>query len=116
MSELKTGLKKALYVGVGMVATTLEKASNISEDLAKTGEKVVSKGKVYNEELQHNVKSKIASFTETKKANDLTDLAQQINELDENEQKLLQEKLAALKQAATDYSIEVQQNSSEDNG
>ena len=109
MNEIRDNLKKVAYVGIGAIAETLKKATTISDDLAKAGEKVVAKGKVYNEELQHNVKTKIDAITDVKKDSDISDLANKINELNSDEASKLHEKLAALKESEKEYNIQVNQ-------
>ena len=56
MDKIGDGLKKILLVGIGAAATTVEKSSQIIDDLVKKGEITVEQGKELNKELQHNVK------------------------------------------------------------
>ena len=56
MEKIGDGLKKILLVGIGAAATTVEKSSQIIDELVKKGEITVEQGKELNKELQHNVK------------------------------------------------------------
>ena len=56
MDKIGDGLKKILLVGIGAAATTVEKSSQIIDELVKKGEITVEQGKELNKELQHNVK------------------------------------------------------------
>ncbi len=53
-------LKKILLAGVGTIATTAEKSSEIVEELIKKGEITVEQGKILNKELSQNVKDTLA--------------------------------------------------------
>lgn len=54
--KLGDGLKKLVLAGIGAVAETTEKSSELIENLAKKGEITVEQGKELNKELKHNVK------------------------------------------------------------
>ncbi|MGI6118805.1 MAG: hypothetical protein ACOYBC_10545 [Bilifractor sp.] len=54
--KLGDGLKQIILAGIGAVAETTEKSSEIIEKLAKKGEITVEQGKELNKELKHNVK------------------------------------------------------------
>ena len=45
MEKIGDGLKKILLVGIGAAATTVEKSSQIIDDLVKKGEITVEQGK-----------------------------------------------------------------------
>ena len=79
-------LKKILLAGVGTIATTAEKSSEIVEELIKKGEITVEQGKILNKELSQNVKDtltpgkakaekKIADFNEMVKGLEAEQLA-----------------------------------------
>ena len=53
-------LKKILLAGVGTIATTAEKSSEIVEELIKKGEITVEQGKILNKELSQNVKDTLS--------------------------------------------------------
>ena len=53
--DLGEGLRKVFLAGVGALATTYEKGSEIVNDLVKKGELTVEQGKALNEELRRTV-------------------------------------------------------------
>lgn len=54
--DLGDGLRKVFLAGVGALATTVEKGSEIVEDLVKKGELTVEQGKELNSELKRKAK------------------------------------------------------------
>lgn len=54
--DLGEGLRKVFLAGVGALATTYEKGSEIVDDLVKKGELTVEQGKALNTELKHSIK------------------------------------------------------------
>ena len=58
MEKISDSMKKILLAGIGAAATTAEKSKEILDDLVKKGELTVEQGKVLNQELKHNIKSK----------------------------------------------------------
>lgn len=56
MEKIGDGLKKLLLAGIGAAAVTVEKSTQIVDELVKKGEITVEQGKELNKELQHNVK------------------------------------------------------------
>ena len=59
MDGLGETVKKVLLAGIGAVAVTAEKSKDLLDDMVKKGELTVEQGKVLNEELKHNIKTKI---------------------------------------------------------
>lgn len=57
MDPLTDGLKKILLAGIGAVAITADKTSEVVDELVKRGEITVEQGKALNKELRHSVKS-----------------------------------------------------------
>lgn len=53
--NLGEGLRKVMLAGVGALATTYEKGSEIVDDLVKKGELTVEQGKALNTELRRKV-------------------------------------------------------------
>lgn len=51
--DFTDGIKKIFLAGVGAVAMTAEKSSELVDDLVKKGELTVEQGKALNEELKH---------------------------------------------------------------
>lgn len=54
--KLGDGLKKLILAGIGAVAETTEKSSELIDNLAKKGEITVAQGKELNKELKHNMR------------------------------------------------------------
>lgn len=65
MNTLSEELKKLLLAGVGAVAVTVEKSSEVVDSLVKKGELTVEQGKVLNEELKHTIKEKLRTPADT---------------------------------------------------
>lgn len=59
MEKFTDGIRKFFLAGIGAVATTAEKSQEVLEDLVKKGELTVEQGKAMNEELKHNIKTKV---------------------------------------------------------
>lgn len=59
MDGLGETVKKVLLAGVGAVAITAEKSKDLLDDMVKKGELTVEQGRILNEELKHNIKTKI---------------------------------------------------------
>ena len=57
--NLGEGLRKVMLAGVGALATTYEKGSEIVDDLVKKGELTVEQGKALNTELRRKVTATI---------------------------------------------------------
>ena len=86
-------MKKVLLAGVGAVATSLEKSSEIVDKLVKKGELTVEQGKVLNEELKRNVKDSWEKAGSQQKQPEILD---QLEELSEDELTALRLKLAEM--------------------
>lgn len=56
---MKDELEKIFYMGLGAMSITSDKAKEIRDDLLEKGKKAYSDGKDINEELKHNLKSKL---------------------------------------------------------
>ncbi|KAB8290953.1 phasin family protein [Bifidobacterium avesanii] len=61
--DLGEGLRKVFLAGVGALATTYEKGSEIVDDLVKKGELTVEQGKALNTELKHTIKETVNKTT-----------------------------------------------------
>lgn len=57
-SNVNDDVKALLLAGIGAVALTAEKSKEAVEEFVKKGQLTVSKGKVLNEELKHNLQKK----------------------------------------------------------
>lgn len=54
--QITDGIKNVLLAGVGAVATTAEKSTEVFQELVKKGELTVEQGKELNQELKRNLK------------------------------------------------------------
>ena len=57
--ELGEGIRKFFLLGIGATATTIEKSTEIIDDLVKKGEITVEQGKVFNQELKRTMKENV---------------------------------------------------------
>ncbi|MCR4743658.1 MAG: hypothetical protein K5894_00330 [Lachnospiraceae bacterium] len=57
MDPITEGLKKIILAGIGAVAITADKTTEVVDELVKRGEITVEQGKALNNELKHSVKS-----------------------------------------------------------
>lgn len=87
-------IKKILLAGVGTIATTAEKSSEIIDELIKKGEITVEQGKILNKELSQNVKDTLAPG-KAKAQKKAADIAEMIKGMEAEE-------LASLKAAIAD--------------
>ncbi len=90
MENLTDGLKKILLAGVGAVALTAEKASEILDEMVEKGEITVEQGKALNKELKRTVKENTGKGAEEKK-----DLSKVVEGLSADELAKLKELIAA---------------------
>lgn len=97
MEKIGDGLKKILLVGIGAAATTVEKSSQIIDDLVKKGEITVEQGKELNKELQHNVKKTM----EARKL-DAETIEQKLAKMSADEIELLKKKIREAEEAVAD--------------
>ena len=54
--QITDGIKNVLLAGVGAVATTAEKSTEVFKELVKKGELTVEQGKELNQELKRNLR------------------------------------------------------------
>ena len=97
MEKIGDGLKKILLVGIGAAATTVEKSSQIIDDLVKKGEITVEQGKELNKELQHNVRKTM----EARKL-DAETVEQKLAKMSADEIELLKSKIREAEAALAD--------------
>lgn len=93
--SLNDEMKKVLLAGVGAIATTVEKSSEIVDTLIKKGEITVEQGKVLNEELKRNIKDTVKS----RNANPSSDLLSQLEGLSDVEIAAIKLKLAEMEKS-----------------
>ena len=106
MDRLSEGLKKVMLAGIGALAVTGEKSQEIVESRVKKGEITVEQGKVLNQELTHNIKSKVDDAKETVKSRraqaeanlDRKDVMNSIRELSAEQFEKLREVVETLKE------------------
>ena len=70
MEKLRDDFKKIILAGIGAIATTAEKSSEMLDEMVKKGELTVEQGKILNQELKHNIQAAMAP----KKADDTDDV------------------------------------------
>lgn len=96
--EIGEDLRKIFLAGVGAVAETAERGKDMVDELVKKGELTLEQGKVLNEELKHNVKSKVAqhvSVTVTKQdPADAESVAKAVESMGADELRQLKEKIS----------------------
>lgn len=92
---MKDEFKKIIYMGLGAMSLTSEKALELKEDLEKRGQELFEKGKVVNEELKHDISEKIkenVTVTITKDF-DINDVLERLDEMSEEDKQKLLDKL-----------------------
>ena len=93
---MKEDLKNIILMGLGAMSLTSEKAKELKKELLEKGNKLYQDGKVANEELKHNIESKIKeNVTVVVSKNEITknDILDKINSMTEEEKKELLEAL-----------------------
>lgn len=96
--DITDALKKVLLAGVGAAAVTVEKSSEVVDELVKKGELTVEQGKALNQELKH--KAEETKAEDKKESTDFKDMVS----------KLSDEDLAKLKEAIKDKDTENKEN------
>lgn len=91
------GIKTILLAGIGAVAVTAEKSSQVVNDLVKRGELTVEQGKELNKELKHNVKE-----TLNKKSVDVDEIESRISKMSSDELAKLKEQIAEAEKKAAE--------------
>lgn len=92
---MKDEFKKIIYMGLGAMSLTTEKASELKDELVKKGEELVEKGKIENEELKRNIMSSIKeNVTIVNPDLSVEDLSERIDALSEDEKEVLRKKLS----------------------
>lgn len=107
--EIGEDLRRIFLAGVGAVAETAERGKDMVDELVKKGELTLEQGKVLNEELKRNVKSKVAehvSVTVTKQApTDAESVTKAVESMGADELRQLKDKIAEVesrRQASAD--------------
>lgn len=60
-NDNRSSFERIILAGIGAVAVTAEKAKEVLDELVGKGELTVEQGKVLNEELKHEIKTKITN-------------------------------------------------------
>ena len=99
MAEYKfgDGLKTIFLAGVGAIATTAEKSSEIISDLVKKGELTVEQGKELNKDMQQNLKSKMAEA-----GFDIDEMTQKVTKMSADELAKLKDAIEAAEKSLTE--------------
>ncbi|MCI8992644.1 MAG: hypothetical protein HFG80_08010 [Eubacterium sp.] len=92
MEKFTDGIRKFFLAGIGAVATTAEKSQEVLDELVKKGELTVEQGKAMNEELKHNIKTKVYGTPEER-------VGKYVDNLSEEEMEALKAKLKEAEEA-----------------
>lgn len=86
---MKETLENVFLMGLGALAMTSERASELKEELLKKGEEAYKNGKALNEELKHNISEKIKENVTVVVNPEMTkeDLAKEIEKLSDEDKK-----------------------------
>ena len=95
---MKEELKKIIFMGLGAMSLTNEKAGELKEDLVTRGQEAFEHGKVLNEELKHDIQEKIkenvsVTIVQTKDELSVDELLEQASKLSEEDRKKLKNEL-----------------------
>lgn len=99
---MKETLENIMFMGLGAMVMTSEKAKGLKEELLKKGEEAYKQGQELNEELKHNISEKIKeNVTVTVEKKNLTkdELIDKIKGLSEEDKKEILKLLKAKKDA-----------------
>lgn len=102
---MKDDIMKILYMGLGAMSLTSEKALELKKDLEQRGQTLFEKGKVVNEELKHDISEKIkenVTVTIEKKDFTVEDMLNKLDKLSDEEKAKLLEKLNSNKEKGND--------------
>ncbi|WP_294344792.1 phasin family protein [uncultured Clostridium sp.] len=89
---LSDSLRKIVLVGIGAMATTTEKCTEIIDELVKKGEVTVEQGKVLNEELKRSINEKEKEISDDK----ISTVLKEINKMNPEEIEKLKDKLSSM--------------------
>ena len=108
--ELGTNVKRLLLAGLGTVATTTEKSKEIVDELVKKGEITFEQGKSLNQELRHNVRSKVKeNFTVTLNPENADDLNDIVDVMTKEQLEALKNKIAEVESKAEEVVVEAEE-------
>ena len=107
-NKIGDGLKKILLAGVGAVAITAEKGSEIIGELVKKGELTVEQGKELNKDLQRNFKDSM-----DKKGINIDEISQKISKMSEEELAKIKEQIEAVEKLIKEKMIKAEEDAEE---
>ena len=96
--DFSEGLNKVFLAGIGAVATTVETATDLVDTFVEKGELTVEQGKVLNEELKHNLETKMKDRFTVNVIKEYGNVMKAVDEMTEEELKILKGKIATREQ------------------
>lgn len=87
--NVKEELKEIILMGIGAMSLTSEKAKELKKELLEKGTEIYNNGKILNEELKHNIESKIEESKENKNKLTKEEIQKQINSMSKKEKEEL---------------------------
>lgn len=87
--NVKEELKEIILMGIGAMSLTNEKAKELKKELLEKGTEIYNNGKILNEELKHNIESKIEESKENKNKLTEEEIKKQINSMSKKEKEEL---------------------------
>lgn len=104
--EFGEGVRKIFLAGVGAAATTAETTKDIIDKLVEKGELTVEQGKVFNEELKHNAKSKVKEHVSVNVTRNFSDAFDSVEKMSAEELQKLKERIAEVEAANAEEKAE----------
>ncbi len=108
--EFGEGVRKIFLAGVGAAATTAETTKDIIDKLVEKGELTVEQGKVFNEELKHNAKSKVKEHVSVNVTRNFSDAFDSVEKMSAEELQKLKERIAEVEAAKAEEKAEADQS------
>ena len=99
MEGFGENVKKLLLAGIGAVAATAEKSSELLDEMVKKGELTVEQGKALNQELKHNIKKTVQEKTSDKEEKKADDMDAFLEQMTPEQMEKLKENLAAMEES-----------------
>ena len=108
--EFGEGVRKIFLAGVGAAATKAETTKDIIDKLVEKGELTVEQGKVFNEELKHNAKSKVKEHVSVNVTRNFSDAFDSVEKMSAEELQKLKERIAEVEAAKAEEKAEADQS------
>lgn len=100
---MREELKNILFMGLGVISLTGEKANELKNELLVKGEALYKEGMVKNEELKRDIKDRIKdSVTIEVKSNTKEDIISAIKSMSDEDKKEIEEALKVTKKDKKD--------------